>query len=85
MTANYNSHCKNFLKLNENEIRVLEASAAWQDESELLIQVYAAETPYRDCYRIQFAQNQVHMRRTSNLTFLHDEWESLTGREVAMP
>lgn len=85
MTANYNSHCRNFLKLNENEIRVLEASAAWQDESELLIQVYAAETPYRDCYHIQFAQDQVHMRRTSNLTFLHDEWESLMGRKVAMP
>ena len=79
LVAGYGCHTLNRLTLNENEERILAASAAWQSSDQLEIQVYAVETPFRDRYYFRFSEGKLEVERIANLEFLHEPWPVLNG------
>ena len=81
LTARYGIHTRNLLQLDEEEIRILEASAAWADDRTLHVQVCAVETPYRDLYIFRFLGNALEFDRKSNFGFLHRIWPRITALE----
>ena len=81
LTAQYGIHTRNLLQLDEEEIRILEASAAWADDRTLHVQVCAVETPYRDLYIFRFLGNALEFDRKSNFGFLHRIWPRITALE----
>jgi hypothetical protein len=82
LRADYGRHFTNKLRLQEPEERILEASAAWLNENELDIQVYAVETPYRDHYYLRFSDDGIEVERQSNFAFLHNAFPVFSGKEI---
>lgn len=82
LRADYGRHFTNKLRLQEPEERILEASAAWLNENELDIQVYAVETPYRDHYYLRFSDDGIEVERQSNFAFLHNTFPVFSGKEI---
>jgi hypothetical protein len=70
------------LQLKENEVRILAASAEWAKADNLRLQVFAAETPFRDVYDIRFDGKNMILERTAKLEFLHKRWPILNGEEI---
>ncbi len=85
LTAGYGVYLQNRIQLDDDEIRITEAGAAWLSDNTLMIQVCSVETPYRDHYFFRFCGGALEMDRESNLYFLHRKWPRLTGLSANIP